>query len=210
MTSRRRRRRRGLARSSGAHNGRIRTPGPLTRVTAKISSTNTPSAERDRNRAAAAPALLRRGQNDAGFGGLLIHHEAHANTRPNGMPKCCSAERALDQQRREQHEQIDDRDAEQPLRRRLGGLLGREIELQGQRHHQRAAEAWRQRRRPSRHSPKARATRRPAPAPANRAGSAGGSRPRPRPPAASARRRGRIRRCDRATAPRNAAASRRR
>src|SRR3954469_20932105 len=45
--------------------------------------------QRDRYRAAAAAALLLGGQNNAGFGGLLIHHEAHANTRPNGMPKCC-------------------------------------------------------------------------------------------------------------------------
>src|SRR4029077_15388172 len=45
--------------------------------------------ERDRDRAASALALLRRGQDDAGFAGLSFHHEAHANTRPNGIPKCC-------------------------------------------------------------------------------------------------------------------------
>src|SRR5438552_16338694 len=44
--------------------------------------------ERDRDRAASALALLRRGQDDTGFARLPIHHEAHANTRPNGMPKC--------------------------------------------------------------------------------------------------------------------------
>src|SRR3954466_12830961 len=44
--------------------------------------------QRDRDRAAAPLALLRCAQDDAGFGGLLIHHEAHANTRPNGVPKC--------------------------------------------------------------------------------------------------------------------------
>src|SRR6476469_5276973 len=46
--------------------------------------------KRDRNRAASALALLRRGQNDTGLGRLPIHQEAHANTRPNGMPKCCT------------------------------------------------------------------------------------------------------------------------
>src|SRR5438045_3705893 len=46
--------------------------------------------ERDRDRAASALALLRRGQDDTGFAGLPFHHEAHANTRPNGMPKCCT------------------------------------------------------------------------------------------------------------------------
>src|SRR5229473_488107 len=42
--------------------------------------------ERERDRAASALALLRRGQDDTGFAGLPIHHEAHANTRPNGIP----------------------------------------------------------------------------------------------------------------------------
>src|SRR6185295_13634473 len=46
--------------------------------------------ERDRDRPASALALLRRGQDDTGFAGLPFHREAHANTRPNGMPKCCT------------------------------------------------------------------------------------------------------------------------
>src|SRR5437879_12219239 len=46
--------------------------------------------DRDRDRAASALALLRRGQDETGFAGLPFHHEAHANTRPNGMPKSCT------------------------------------------------------------------------------------------------------------------------
>src|SRR5690242_13911398 len=46
--------------------------------------------ERDRDRTASALALLRLGQDDTRLAGLSFHHEAHANTRPNGMPKCCT------------------------------------------------------------------------------------------------------------------------
>ena len=50
------------------------------------------------------------------------------------------AERALSDEHCKQHEQVDDRDAEQPLRHRLGRVLRREVELQRQHHHHKAAE----------------------------------------------------------------------
>src|SRR4249920_1536208 len=75
-----------IGRSQRSH----QNPGSLDQGDGKNERDKNTERERDRDRAASALALLRRGQDDTGFAGLPFHHEAHANTRPNGMPKCCT------------------------------------------------------------------------------------------------------------------------
>ena len=114
----------------------------------------------------------------------------------------------IGQQHGKQQEQIKDREAEHLLARAHAARA--RCRPQRQRDHRGAAGDGDDRRRAARQSRAATARRRAAPAPANRAESAAAFRLRRRPPAASARRRGHNPRCGRATAPRNAAASRRR